>query len=493
MMGHASAWRVGRGIAVLLVAAGALSACGSGATGATATSSAGRSPTQFTAWQAPATFRAPPDSGQIVEPVSANPSGLAAHGYVENEYFASGKAYAFTSTSTPSNGRWTFTVGTSAPYTTRILVRRPSDPAKFDGNVMVEWMNVSAGESAPDWDYLNPGLMDSGAAYVGVSAQALGVNGGKALLGSGSTQGLRGLQPTRYGTLHHPGDRYSLDMFAQIGRALRVPSPSVLGGLRPSHVVAIGESQSAFYLTTYADALQPIDHAYQGIFIHSRGGAAVPLDGQNVTAAISGAPVRIRSDLHVPVFMLETQTDLIQLAYAGARQPDSVGIRTWEVAGTSHADAYELGSAASLLGCTTAVNDGPQHLVAQAAAVAFLRWMDHGIPPPSPTPFTLTASHPVQLILDAHGNVLGGVRTPAVDVPISTLSGAAPANSSEICGLFGSSLPFSSQTLIALYGSKAGYLAAYSADLDQAISGGYILAADRTALLDQAGQVSFPS
>ncbi len=492
-MDHRHAWSMCRRSATLLVVAGILAACGSSATNATATSSAGRSPTQSTRWEAPATFTTPPDSGKTIEPVSANPTGLAAHGYVEQEYFASGTAYDFTSTSTPSDGKWTFAVDDSAPYRTRILVRRPGNPAMFNGTVVVEWMNVSAGESAPDWDYLNPALMDSGAAYVGVSAQALAVNGGKALLGSGTTPGLRGTDPARYGTLRHPGDRYSLDMFAQIGRALRAPAPSVLGGLRPSHVVAVGESQSAFYLTTYADVLQPVDDAYQGIFIHSRGGSAVPLDGKNVTAAISGDAVRIRTDLHVPVFMLETQTDLIQLQYAGASQPDTARIRTWEMAGTSHADAFEVGSAASLLGCTTPVNSGPQHEVAQAAFVAFQRWVDHGTPPPSPAPFVLTSTHPVQLSLDDHGNVLGGIRTPAVDVPISTLSGAPPQGSSTLCGLFGSTQPFSAQTLSALYGSPSGYVAAYTTDLDRAIAGGYILPADRPAMLAQAAQVTFPT
>ena len=327
----------GRWTAVLLIVAGTLAACGSAATSSPTTSAA-----EPTGWRAAAVFTTPPDTGHIIEPVSANPTGLAAHGYVEQEYFASGTAYSFTGRSTPSDGKWTIAVAGSAPYRTRIIVRRPSDPAKFDGNVVVEWMNVSAGESAPDWDYLDPALMDSGAAYVGVSAQALAVDGGKAILRSGTSPGLRQQEPARYGSLNHPGDQYSLDMFAQIGQALRAPAPSVLGGLRPSHVVAIGESQSAFYLTTYADAIQPLDHAYQGIFIHSRGGGAATFDGQDVTSAIDG-DVRIRTDLDVPVFMLETQTDLIQLGYAAAQQPNTSRIRTWEVAGTSHADAYELG------------------------------------------------------------------------------------------------------------------------------------------------------
>ena len=64
-------------------------------------------------------------------------------------------------------------------------MRRPANPAHFNGTVIVEWMNVSAGESAPDWDFLNPMLMRDGYAYVAVSAQALGVDGGKSLLGTG--------------------------------------------------------------------------------------------------------------------------------------------------------------------------------------------------------------------------------------------------------------------------------------------------------------------
>ena len=131
--------------------------------------------------------------------------------------------------------------------------------------------------------------------------------------------------------------------------------------------------------------------------------------------------------------------------------------------------------------------------MAQAAFVAFLHWVDDGTPPPSPKPFTLSTTDPAALALDAHGNVVGGVRTPAVDVPVSTLSGAPPAGSSELCGLFGSTVPFSPQTLVALYGSQAGYVAAYTADLDRAIAAGYVLPADRAALLAQAAQVSFPS
>jgi Alpha/beta hydrolase domain len=470
---------------------------GGGSFGPSAAGAAAPAPT----YQAMATFTGPITTGTVIEPLSANPLNLAANGYVQQEFFAAGTATAFTAKSEPSNGKWTIAPGAKASYRTRILVRRPMNPARFNGNVVVEWMNVSAGESAPDWDYLNPELMRAGYAYVAVSVQHLGVDGGAPILGAPggsanatSSGGLVGSEPARYGTLHQPGDQYALDMYAQIGQALHTPKDNVLGPLHPTHVLALGESQSAFYLTTFADALQPLSHTFDGIFIHSRGGTGASLSGTSITGKQQGpSNLRIRTDLTVPVFMFETQTDLIELGYAAARQPNTARIRTWQVAGTSHADAYEVGNDASILGCTTPVNNGPQHTVVQAAFAAFSRWVDDGTPPPSPAPFKLSGTTPPTLALDSRGNVIGGVRTPAVDVPVSTLSGAGPAGASTLCSLFGSAVPFSPGTLTSLYQTKSNYLAAYSASLDKAIKGGYILSADRSTLLAQAQQVQIPS
>jgi hypothetical protein len=194
-------------------------------------------------------------------------------------------------------------------------------------------------------------LMRDGYAYVGVSAQALGVDGGKSLLGTPSAAGatpsggLVGGEPERYGSLHHPGDQYALDMFAQIGQALDATQPAALGGLKPKHVLAVGESQSAFYLTTFADALQPRTNTFGGIFIHSRGGSGASLSGSSIASSKGPDDLRIRTDLKVPVFMSQTQTDLIELGYAPAQQPNTAKIRTWEIAGTAHADAYTVGAA----------------------------------------------------------------------------------------------------------------------------------------------------
>ena len=120
---------------------------------------AGATATQHVNYKAAAKLAGPITKGHIIEPESALSFNLAKYGYVEHEYFASGTATSFKATSAPSDGRWTIAPTSTAFYRTRILVRRPTNPAHFNGTVVVEWLNVSAGESSPDWDYLNPELL----------------------------------------------------------------------------------------------------------------------------------------------------------------------------------------------------------------------------------------------------------------------------------------------------------------------------------------------
>ena len=99
---------------------------------------------------------------------------------------------------------------------------------------------------------------------------------------------------------------------------------TILGGLKPKQIIAIGESQSAGRLVTYIDAVHPLVHVYDGFLVHSRGG---------------GAP--IRDDVGVPVLVFQTETD-VSFSNLTARQPDTSTYRLWEVAGTAHYDYYGL-------------------------------------------------------------------------------------------------------------------------------------------------------
>src|SRR5262245_40584327 len=84
--------------------------------------------------------------------------------YVQEEYFISGTASAFSNVGPlGSDGMWTVTPAATAPYKTRILVYRPEKAKKFNGTVIVEWLNVSGGiDAGPDWTLMHTELVRAG-------------------------------------------------------------------------------------------------------------------------------------------------------------------------------------------------------------------------------------------------------------------------------------------------------------------------------------------
>jgi len=317
-------------------------------------------------------------------------------------------------------------------------------------------------------------------------------NGGAEAAGAG--KGLKGIDPARYGALSHPGDAFSYDIYTQVARSLLQHGPAdPLAGLEPTQLIAVGESQSAFALTTYYDGVQPLTKAFDGFFIHSRGGAALPIDApsgySDIASSISGQPTKLRTDLDAPVITIETESDVLGvIGFLPARQPDSDHLRILEVAGAAHADSVQLGASESALGCATPINRGQQVFVLRAAYHHLRRWAAGGDPPPKAEPLQVIDGGPSakSFALDPNGNVLGGVRTPSVDAPTSVLSGLAPAGASVICMLMGSTTPLTADRLANLYTSRKDYEDWYSAATSDAIDRGFILAADRAAVLADA-------
>ncbi len=495
-------------LGVTVAALTLLSACSSSSHSASGTPNSTAAPavaTPTTRAPAPpgpaATLSGPITGGKGISLISGVNIDLAKAGYAEDEYFASGTATSYTSVGPRTrDGRWSIKPSATAPYRTRIIVRKPRDPKKFNGTVLVEWMNVSVGaETAPDFPYVGNEVTRSGYAWVGVSEQLIAVSGGTGVVtvpGGVPAGGLRAADPVRYGSLRHPGDKYSLDMFTQIGRALRTPGKlDVLGPLQPKRIVGIGESQSAFQMTTYIDAIQPTARVYDGFFVHSRGGGAISINGGDISSGISGG-IHIRDDSDVPVFLVETETDETFLRYFDARQPDSPHLRLWDLAGASHADAFIAGGdgvgIAKSFRCKAAeVNTAPTHYVAEAALHQLDQWISTGVPPQSAPRMKVALVNGTPVVQrDAYGNALGGVRTAANDVPTATLSGDS-GDPSVLCALFGSTVPFDHATLVRLYGTKAAYLAKFRAATDKAIANGYILPADRAAVLADGAKINF--
>jgi len=435
-------------------------------------------------------------------------------GYIEEEFFISGTANSYGSADPLSaDGVWNVTKNDTAEFKTRIVVRRPSDPAKFNGAVITEWFNVTAGiDSIPAWSALWPEIVREGGVWVGVSAQRVGVEGG-----AGSTAPflvLKNADPDRYGVLNHPGDNYSYDIFSQAGAAVWRQSETILGGLTPEILLATGQSQSASRLTTYANALGLADDVYNGYLLISRGQSASTLfcphavllenprsclDPATTETVAGPASAQIRADLTRPVLIAEAETDVLR--YRPATQDDTDVLRIWESAGTAHSDAYTLGigdadtatgdgdivlfeaqlNAPSsiyygIITCGLPLNAGPHTYILRSALHSLDGWVRTGEPPMSMPKLEANADLSAYL-MDANGNVMGGIRTPFVDVPLAKLSGSGQEGDA-FCGLFGTTLGFTPDELTALYPTTQDFVGKWNASTDAAVAAGVILAHD---------------
>ena len=430
---------------------------------------------------------------------------LATLGYQVDEFFLSGEATSYRPAGALGpDGRWAVEPADKAPFTTRLVVVRPANRARFNGTVLVEWLNVSAGaDGAPDWSFLHRELIRSGYAYVGVSAQRVGIEGnGMNVPGAAP---LKKADPVRYGPLVHPGDAFSYDIFTQAARAVR--DGKVLGPLKPRRLIGDGESQSAGFLTTYINAVDPLTRAFDGYLVHSRSGSSAPLSKWAEEGGQQPRPlvVRYRDDLRVPVLTFITETDLMRanFGYLGARQPDTARLRVWEVAGTAHADTYLLSGAVmdsgaepvaalarafapttNVMGGALArpINSAPQHhYVMQAALAALDRWVRGGPAPPHGPSLAVTGPPPA-LTLDATGNAAGGVRSPWADAPTARLSGLGQTGPG-FASLFGTSDPFDKARLADLYpGGRAQFLGRFGMALGRSVHDGFILGRDEAEI-----------
>ncbi|HEY2332767.1 MAG TPA: alpha/beta hydrolase domain-containing protein [Acidimicrobiales bacterium] len=441
-------------------------------------------------------------------PMAPGNFALADLGYVEEEYLLSGTATSYAVVGERrSDGQWDAAPHEQAPFTTRMVVRRPSAPGAFNGTVLVEWLNVSGGgDGSPEWSFLHRQIIRDGMAWVGVSAQEVGIEGGGFVEGPN----LKQVDPVRYGTLSHPGDAYSYDLFSQAGRAVA----SVLGPLSAERLVAVGESQSAGFLVTYVNGIDPAVEVFDGFVIHGRGAAGASLKGSQMrrppdgepfdldklrAAARQQTPERIRTDVRVPVMTIQSETDTNNMGDNEARQADDERVRLWEIAGTAHGDAYLVLAAPfddgsltperfaelltpsrEVLGAVSdePINAGPhQHYVAQAALHHLDRWLRDGTPPPEAPRLALQLEGGYQL--DSQGNAIGGIRTPWVDAPTAVLSGLGGVGGGW-ASLFGRTAPFDDTTLASLYpGGKPDYMTKVRGALEESVRAGFLLESDR--------------
>jgi hypothetical protein len=394
--------------------------------------------------------------------------GIDALGYVEEEFFFEGTANVY---STPA--LTTATVVTpNQPYKTRMVVRRPRNAADFNGTVIVEWQNVSAGfDIDASWAGGQEAFfLREGYAYVAVSAQRVGVQQ--------PGTGLRDFSPVRYGSLDVTAggtitnDALSFDIFSQAGQAIMNPQGvRPLGDLQPVRIIASGASQSAGRLNTYYNSIQPLANLYQGFMLLVSGGT-------------------LRTDLGVPVFRLLSETEVATAAAIGAQiQADNDRLRVWQVAGAAHADRTFLDSIA-----VNAVRDGVPttdpatcgmpagsevrfaHVVNQAHNWMVL-WIALGsLPPQSPAIEIVGDAPPRRIGRNPLGLANGGIRIADIEVPVGFNTGTNTG--SAFCRLFGTHVDFDASGLRALYPSRQAYVNAVTATAINNFNSGFIGVAD---------------
>lgn len=472
-------------------------------------------------------------------------------GYVVEEFFFSGTGnlYEYTPTGfrvvTPCPARATQGC-TNIPYTTRMLVKRPANPNKFSGTVVIEALNPSAGfDIAAVWDRSIEHFVRNGDIFIGWSSKSVIVNA------------LKNWNPARYAGLNWtydpftPGsnsgtyDGITFDIAAQIGALIKTNGPnSPIHGYKVKRVIESGFSQDGGFTFTQADIFHAIErmpgggNIYDGYIPMGTNGPSNINFGLTPAGALPATdPRRHMQPRDVPVIHSDTETEVFigTLTPTGLlyRRPDSDDLndryRLWEVPGGSHVSndlqdevpTLQLDAAQNLheqpadlapLGCThqqfvngpvkgvdgvISPNDFPFSSVQNAAFAAMVQWIDSNTPPPRADRIQVdTSTTPVHIVRDSFGNALGGVRTPFLDVPISSYTPfdtvAHTTTFSGFCILYGYNIPFSHDQLSTLYNNHGDYVSQFVHSLNDVVAQGFWLKPDANEAMQRAVHADVP-
>ncbi len=407
---------------------------------------------------------------------------MARQGYVEEEFFFAGTANTYNINLLVPKLDTAVVTSTGIPYSTRMIVRRPLSPGDFNGTVIMEWQNNAAGYDLDGfWAYSHEHFIRRGYAWIGVSAQSMGVNG---------ASGLKAWSPARYGSLNLASDALSWDIFSQAAQAVRNPaSVDPLSGLKAQRIFAVGLSMAANRLLMYHNSIHPLAEVFDAFLLV--GGGAL-----------------LRTDLNVKVFKILSETDVAGNANAKSqawiRQPASDHFRRWEVAGAAHLDFHLAQEFAPLQvrdglpviaaeGCTLpAFSHIPYYYVINTTYDHMVNWSRHNVQPPiGPDLEVVTSGSQVSVLArDSFGNALGGVRLAQHAIATATNTGLnfpdrPPTN---FCRTFGSYEAFEPATLAMLYPDHQTYLALVIAATHDNLRDGFIVGADAAATIRDAAR-----
>jgi len=366
----------------------------------------------------------------------------------------------------------------------------------------VEWTNVSAGyelNCVPDE------LYESGFAYVAVSAQPIGLTGFER-----TKAGLLDWDAQRYAGLNIPDEGLCFDIFTQGARAVgprrEIKEIDPMGGLEVRHLIGFGESQSGTRILAYANGVQPLENEFSALMPMLNAGSSADFDAEiahpdfNEPSAARKSHSRtviskVRQDTKIPILALNTETEALYYTLA-AKQDDSDNFRSWIVTGASHA-AFEQMAMMHRISDRDGVSDSMhKYSPYQSSKVEWLptfgaalnhvlNWVQTGEAPPIAQPMEIDFEAR-QSKKDEHGNSLGGIRLPEVEVPIARYVAGVGYP------LSGFTVPFNEEKLKALYPSHDVYTAGIAAAAKKAWEQGFITESKYEKYIEAAKAAPIP-
>jgi len=352
-----------------------------------------------------------------------------------------------------------------APYTTRLVIRQPADASRFSGLVVAEAMHPAG--QAHAFQHNSVYVMDAG--HITVEIVTLGF------------EQIRDFNPQRYGTLNVAANQVS-EILAQAGALIRSPQSPIAGlGLRK--MILWGTSASSRILTDYLPAHKvfrtaQMQHIYDGFMPTSNGSNIAPVD--------------------VPMMQLPTQHEFENIATA-RQDSDEAGsqFRVYEFTGMGHLMARH-NLRFSQQDCTKPITTFPLEPFFSVALHHMLEWVDKGTPPPRAARVLIDRNVDNDgslMVLDEHGNPVGGIRNAYVDVPVTTyvaVNELAPGSTvGPLCRLSMWEKPFTQEKLRQLYGSKDNYVRQFEARLNELEAAGWSLPVYHDLMMADARAVSF--
>ena len=476
------------------------------------------------------------------------PGGLRDKGYVEEEYLMIGTANTYEYVDELSQSPEVQpTAAPAGKYRTRILVRMPKRKRDFNGVVHMEILNSTARfDGAPMWDLTYESIIDDGAAWVGVTYSEVSSAFMRYTWGNNTfpaPEGAKLRNRSRYDTLNVPTRSYTWDILNQAAALLKSDNDNnPMQGYGVDTIIASGYSQSAAFVTTYANSFYPsyaedtcsesqalnyaCDPIVDGYIVAAGGPVARRLNGlgshpvgdrRNCAIAIERTlPCELNEDepapsgdntVPVPKVMRYTTESDIDSALVRQTMTSQPNLRTYEAAGTSHVDywgnvvgrrnsQYNFGVSERFgKACDLPLNPIRTGIPLSAIQYRLARWIEDGEEPPPSNYISLLGSFDDDSEAwerDADGNAIGGVRPARIEVPLASYSGSnpysgpSPSAAEILCAtITGSAIPFDLDELAARYSDRSSWLVINWWSIWLAWQEGFLLRVDAELLLDE--------